>query len=667
MKKSVGLILTVVMSLSVFFGCAGKDAELDVETGSEIGLETSTESDGQAFDNEYEADVIVVGAGGGGLAAALEAVEEGAEKVILLEKLNMTGGALNSTSGSISGAETVIQKEDGLTEDSLELYKEDLMNEGSKLGGIPNEELIDKYIVGAKEAVDWLWEVGLKDYEFAVDKEGNKSVFAPEHTLYSYPRTYKPRPKDETKYKSAVHEILETLVNEESKIEIHFNTLAKHLVANDKGQVLEVEAYNSDSKENNHYKASKGIIMTTGGYSANPELINHFNSDINGVITGGLAGSDGYGIYMMQEVGGSIFEESMGWVPTFPMGLENPKVEGVGRIMTTKTQFAGGILVNNEGKRFVNENHPDNVVREFELEKQPEGIQWEIYTDNIIEDLMKSPQKGMYEVFFMSEAGEEYIKTAESLEELAKVIDVPEQSLIETVENYNSHVESGEKDDFGRVFKEDENPFNLAVNKVEGDKYYAVKTKPLALLTLGGIQTDSNMNVLNENGNTIPGLYAAGEVVYTWGRYVSSGVGVTGPVVQGKDAARSLMAADLKDGDKVEKASNLIDKKFFEKKEKGSLDIDFDAEYNDGEYEATVDGQDGPMVVKVEVKDSKIDKVEIVSHNETEAIAGDSLTKIPQEISKNKSLKDVEAISGATYTYDRIMEAVIKALDGAEK
>lgn len=666
MKKKIGLILVAMMSLSILFGCSDKNETPNPETGEETNNESEEST---SYDNNYEADVIVVGAGGGGLAAAVEAVEQGAEKVILLEKLGTTGGSLNTTAGSISGAETIIQQEDGLTEDTLESYKEDLMNEGSKYGGVPNEKLIDNYIVGAKEAVDWFWELGLKDYEFNVDKEGNKSVFAPEHTLYSYPRTYKPIAKNKEKYKSAVHEILDELVENEPKIEVHFNTLAKHLLPNDKGQVLEVEAFNNDTKENNHYKASKGIIMTTGGYSANAELINHFNSDINGVISGGLASSDGYGLYMMQEVGGSVFEESMGWVPTFPMGLEDQKNPGTGRIMTTKTQFAGGILVNDEGKRFVNENHPDNVVREFELEKQPDGIQWEIYTDDIIEDVLNGNQKGMYEFFFMSEAGQKFIESADTLEELSEIIDVPEDELIKTVEDYNSHVEAGDTDDFGRTFTEEEdNPFNYAVNKIEGDKYYAVKIKPLALLTLGGIETDDKMNILNEEGNTIPGLYAAGEVVYTWGRYVSSGTGVMGPIVQGRDAARSLMATDLKEGDKVEEASNLIDEKFFEKKDPGKdLDIDFDAEYKDGEYEATVDGQEGPMVVKVTTKDGKIDKVEVLSHNETEAIAGDALVKIPEEISENKSLKDVEAVSGATYTSDRIKEAVVKALDGAEK
>lgn len=663
--KKIASMLALLMAVTTFSACAAKTETPEQENGS---VETGTES-ATSYDNTYEADVVIIGAGGGGLATALEAVEQGAEKVIIIEKLNMTGGSLNTTAGTISGAETIIQELDGLTEDTLASYKEDLMHEGSKLGGIVNEEFIDLYVEEAKNTVNWLWEMGLKDYEFRTDEEGRKSVFAPEHTLYSYPRSYKPAAKDSSKYKSAVHEILDGLVNGEEKIEIHFNTEALHLMGNDKGQVLEVEAYDKNEDKTNLYKAKNGIVVSTGGYSANADLINHYNNEIKGVISGGLAGANGYGLYMMQEVGGALNEASMGWVPTFPIGLENLKQPGTGRIMTTKTQFSGGILVNAEGKRFVNETHMDNTVREFELEKQTDGIQWEIYTDKIVEDVLAGPMSGMYKMFFAEDIGKAYIKSASTLEELAKTIGVPVESLKETVEDYNNHLDAGDIDELGRAYTLDGNPFNLAVNKIEGDTYHAVVIKPLALLTLGGIKTDIKMNVLNAQGNPIPGLYAAGEVVGgAWGRYVSSGVGVMGPIVQGQEAAKAMMSTDLTEGSAVKAAENLIDEKFFEKKEtESTFEIDFDAKYVDGVYEAEVDGQEGPMIVQVEIKDEVIEKVEILSHNETESIAAEALTKVPEKINQTNSLKDFEVISGATYTSNRIIEAILKALEGAKK
>ena len=102
-----------------------------------------------------DADVIIVGAGGAGLSAALEAVANGAEKVIILEMTGMTGGALNFTSGSMSAAGTIIQKEEGV-EDSVESYIADIINNGDDFGGQPNVELITVYANEATAVFDWL-------------------------------------------------------------------------------------------------------------------------------------------------------------------------------------------------------------------------------------------------------------------------------------------------------------------------------------------------------------------------------------------------------------------------------------------------------------------------------------------------------------------------------
>ena len=166
------------------------------------------------------------------MAAALSAVENGAENVIILEKTDGTGGALNTTSGTMSGARTIIQELDGLTEDTYESYYEDLMEEGSKDGGVPTEYLVRLYSEEAGNTIDWLWENGLSEYEFQVDEEGHKAVFAPEHTLYSYPRSYKPKPMDSANYKSAAHEVLDDKVEGQDAITIVFNTEARHLVPN---------------------------------------------------------------------------------------------------------------------------------------------------------------------------------------------------------------------------------------------------------------------------------------------------------------------------------------------------------------------------------------------------------------------------------------------------
>ena len=221
-----------------------------------------------------DADIVIIGAGGAGLSAAIEAVENGAEKVIVLEMTAKTGGALNFTSGSMSAAGTIIQKEDGI-EDTVESYVADIINNGDDFGGQPNEELIRVYANEAAATFDWLYENGLKDNVYSTDRAtGARAVFAPEHALYSIPRTYKCNPDDKANYKSAAHEVLDAIVNANDKIEVVLNTKATELIANEKGQVLSVKAEGPQGEVT--YTAEKAIIMATGGYSANGKLMAEF-------------------------------------------------------------------------------------------------------------------------------------------------------------------------------------------------------------------------------------------------------------------------------------------------------------------------------------------------------------------------------------------------------
>lgn len=329
---------------------------------------------GLAETADETADLLVVGAGPAGLSAAVSAVENGAEKVIVIEKTGKTGGNLNVTSGTLVGADTIIQREDGLLEDSVDMLYQDMIDTGSEHGGRPNSNLLYKYSELVGPAVDWLWENGLKDCEFTTDEEGHKAVFAPEHKLYSYPRSYKPKPIDSERYKSATHEVLDKLVAEHAdKIEIVFNTEAKHLHANDLGQIVTVETVDADGNTV-FFTSRHGVVMATGGYAANQKMMSYFKPTASGIISSSLPGADGYGMRMVQEVGGDIAEYAMDIFPTITMGLPNPDNPTTGRIMSTKTAFAGGIWVNLNGERFVNETNADIYVREKALENQPGSL-----------------------------------------------------------------------------------------------------------------------------------------------------------------------------------------------------------------------------------------------------------------------------------------------------
>jgi len=608
-----------------------------------------------------DADVVIIGAGGAGLSAAIEAVENGAEKVIILEMTGVTGGALNFTSGSMSAAGTIIQKEDGV-EDTVESYIADIINNGDDFGGEPNVELITVYANKAAEVFDWLYENGLKEATFSRARDtGLRAQFAPEHALYSIPRTYKASPVDATRYKSAAHEALDKLVAANDKIEVVFNAKATELVANEKGQVLTVVTEDGAS-----YTAKNGIIVCTGGYSSNSKLMGEYTAYGEYYLAGGAPGSDGNALLMMQKVGAGL--TAMNAIPTFPMGLVDKTDAARGSIASTYTWKTGGIVVNQEGLRFCNETESNPAPREVALEEQPGAVQYDIYTDKILADLTAAGQAYFMSAYFNGpEArGAHVMYEGNSIEELAAAINVPAENLKKTIEEYNAAVEKGEPDQFGREFNVS-NTYNIATNKVEGEKYYAIRLHALCVMTLGGVTANANMQVLDEAGNVIPGLYAAGEVVGgIWGKFVSGGTGVMGPIVFGKVAAAHAMANTPAEGYTVKAAANLLDEALFAKEVSTEKLFDMTKALNDGEYTATVDGQNGPMTVKVVIASGKIADVVVVSNNETAGIAATSLEQIPAAIVAAND-PTVDTLTGATLTGNRIIAAVVNCLEQASK
>ncbi|MEG2488702.1 FAD-binding protein [Anaerorhabdus sp.] len=650
MKKLINKVLVLLLALGMISGCTTTPKTESQPTPEITADETKT------------ADVIIVGAGGAGLAAALSAVENGAKSVIILEKTGTTGGALNYTSGSMSGANTIIQKEDGI-EDTVDSYVADIMKNGAGKG---DEELIRVYAEKDIEMIQWLWDNGLKDNTFSTDKEGRRSVFAPEHALYSVQRTYKARPDDPKTYKSAAHEVLDTQVKKYDQITIDFMTEATQLIANDKGQVVSVLATNNETHKTIKYEATKGIIMATGGYSGNNKLMGAFAENGSNYLAGGSKGSDGYGIYMMQQVGGYVNDETMAYIPTFPMGLEGPNQTGA--IAPTYTWKTGGICVNQNGERFVDETEARVEVREVALEEQPGAVQYDIFTDKIIEDLNAAGAATMWNYFYAEEGlpGYSKVSKASSIEELADMIGVPAETLSKTVEDYNAAVDSKGTDSLGRKYDGEVNAYNLAVNKIEGETYYAVPLKALVVITLGGVTANKDMQVLDAEGNAIPGLYAAGEVVGgIWGQFASGGTGVMGPIVFGNIAGEKIMTNTLAEGYTVKPATNMLDINFFTKEEV-KIEFDMNQSLNDGEYQSVVDGQYGEMKVQVTITDGKISDVKIVSNNETEEIASGALKMIPEKIVESNSV-EVDVISGATLTTNRIRTAVVDCLNQAKK
>ena len=654
MKKVLALLACGLLVLSSLTACSTTTTTTEPEENNG-GATTDVTADA-----EKSADVIIVGAGGAGLSAAISAVDNGAESVIIVEQTSRTGGNLNLTSGSMSAANTSLQAECGI-EDSFESYEEDIYNNGAQLG---NQEMIKTFVEEDTPMFEWMLEHGLSDNTFT-EQNGCKAVFAPEHQLYSVQRTYKARPDDSSKYSSAAHEVLDTYLATLDNVTIDYNTEATKLVANDQGQVLSVLATAEDGSTV-LYTASKGVIMATGGYSGNFNLIEKYAAEGAGYLSSTT--SMGKGLRMMQEVGGWIDETNMSYIPTFPMGVQTG--ERSGTIGSTYTWKTGGICVNQNGERFVNEQEDRVDVREVALEEQPGAVQYDIFTDKIVEDLRAAGGATMFDLYFGENGrAQQLVQSASSLEELAEKIGVPAENLVQTVADYNAAVEAGGTDEFGRSYDPAEvgtNSYNLGINTIEGDTYYAIPLKALVVMTLGGITTDTSTHVLDESGNVIPGLYAAGEVVGgIWGKFVSGGTGVMGPITFGRIAGRTVMSDTLATDYTVSPASNLFDESLFvNAATETESRFDMSTPLTDGDYTATVDGQSGPMTVQVTITDGKIAAVTITEQAETESIAAEALAKIPAAIVEANSA-DVDVQSGATLTSNRIMDAVADCLQQA--
>ena len=407
--------------------------------------------------------------------------------------------------------------------------------------------------------------------------------------------------------------------------------------------------------------------MATGGYSGNSVLMGEYAEYGDQYLVGGSAGADGYGIYMMQQVGAEVVEESMSYIPTFPMGRESQPGHGV--IDPSYMWKAGAICVNQEGERFVDETSADVELREVALEEQTNAIQYDIFTENVVDSAVATNASVFWTYYYRD--GMTYsnaVVKASSLEELANKLDIPYATLAATVADYNAHVESGETDEFGRRFTEDSlNTYNMAINKIEGETYYAIPLKALCVMTLGGVTINTSAQVLDENGKVIPGLYAAGECTNVWGRFVSGGTGVMGPITFGNIAGKTVMTTELATDYIVKPASFIIDEKLFVT-ETVSTDSRFDMNtaLTDGEYTATVDGQEGKMTVKTTISGGKITAVEVVENHETQSIASAALEGVPARIVDANSV-DVDGFAGATLTSNRILDAVTACLQDAAK
>ena len=472
---------------------------------------TAVENNAAAEDSTVDADVVVVGAGGAGMTAAITAAAEG-KTVVILESQSMVGGNSVRATGGMNAGKTVYQDENEFGEsagvektlktaaekyadnetitalaktvseqwaayqanptgyfDSVELMELDTMIGGK---GINDPELVETLCANSADAIDWLDEHGITLHN--VSSFGGASVKRIHRPVNAEGKTV------------SVGSYMIPLLEENCKkagVQILLNTTANEILTDANGAVAGIKATGSTGETVT--VNAKAVVLTTGGFGANLDMVVKYKPELKGFMTTNAAGIQGQGIEMAEAIGAATVDMDQIQI--------HPTVEAnTAALITEGLRGDGAILINEEGQRFIDEVGTRDVVSAAEI-AQTGSYSW-LVVDQAMVDASSVIQgyikKG-------------YTVTGATYEELGKAMGVDAAAFAETMEKWNGYVEAKNDPDFGRTSFA--NPLNTA-------PYYAVKVTAGVHHTMGGLKINANTEVLNEKGEVIPGLFAAGEV-----------------------------------------------------------------------------------------------------------------------------------------------------------
>lgn len=420
-------------------------------------------------ENEYTADIVVVGGGAAGLTAANKALDEG-KSVLLIEKMGITGGSTVTSGGNMFGAGTAAQKANGVEDTPEALYKF-LMSYDED--GLLNEAMIKDYAYGIAEDFDYL------------DANGVDVTYV---TTAAAPLT--PNRLHLTSDENIISNgigggitvpLTEKIVEKGGKI--LFAVKAESLLCDESGKVVGVQATNFKGEKVT--VNANAVILTTGGYAMNPDLTARFAS-FNPIFSAAIS-STGDGLSIAETAGAQIYDSE---------GLQLQYVDfNTGE--TGSTAF--GLVVDVQGQRLTNEFAYQSISAEaFKRANSYANYYITATKDGVCAEPYGTVQYGITL---------DKVAKASSIEELAGLINVDPANLKATVDRYNELCAKGKDDDFNK-------PADYLI-PVEGDTYYAFARYPVSSATFGGLVIDGSGRVLNENNEVISGLYAAGEVALT--------------------------------------------------------------------------------------------------------------------------------------------------------
>lgn len=481
-------------------------------------MDAGTAEPAEKAEETLEADLVIIGGGGAGMTACIRAEELGLS-TILLEKMSFMGGAISISGGNQVVMGSQLQKDAGVTDDSVESMVEDFMANGADLN-VP--ELLNLYAEHVGETSDWLQENGV-----TYDTESGLHQLAE----YTHDR--------ELAYTGSGAGAAEAMRNAiaETDAQVLLSTRAEELLVDENGAVTGVKASNADTT---YTIQAKAVLMATGGYGNNKDLL---SEEMQSALYYGPVSSTGDGIIMATAEGVDADTRLMEYGKRYPNGVEVS--EGIAK-STISGNIVGwtmsAILVNAEGNRVVDEKASNRTILETELEQT--GGQLFLLMDEETFSVWKTKLGG---AGISEEDIDGYLEAngtttpvfahGDTLEEAAAAAGVDAANLAATVERYNGFVQSGTDEDFGRSAE-------YMTMEIGDGPYYLVEQKPRFATTMGGLVVNTDLEVMNTSGEAILGLYAAGEVVGgVMGDDSPSGANNGWAVTSGKLAAESIAAS----------------------------------------------------------------------------------------------------------------------------
>ena len=465
----------------------------------------------ESVDLTIDTDVVIIGAGGAGMTAALTASDAG-KSVLILESQPAVGGNSVKSTGGMNAAKTVYQDANTFDEsagvektlkaaegyadneaitalaatvkeqweawqanpegyfDSTELFALDTLIGGK---GLNDPELVNTLVNNSAAAIEYLDSIGIHLNNVAAF--GGASV----------KRIHRPVNEEGKTVSVGAYTVplLEAACQSRDNLALLTDVTAEKLLTNEAGAVIGVEAKGKNG--NKVTVNAKAVILATGGFGANLDMVVQYKPDLAGFMTTNAAGIQGQGILMATEIGAATVDmEQIQIHPTVQADTASLITEGL--------RGDGAILVNANGERFIDEVGTRDVVSAAEI-AQPDSFSWLVVDQKMVD--ASSVIQGYIKRGLMLQG--------DSYEALAKELGIPADAFAATMEKWNGYVAEKNDPDFGRT---------SFANPLDTAPFYAVKVTAGIHHTMGGLKIDSQTHVLNTEGQIIPGLFAAGEV-----------------------------------------------------------------------------------------------------------------------------------------------------------